>query len=447
MKVCVLKFGGTSVATAEARQSAANRVISCKEAGYAPVVVVSAMGRRGEPYATDTLIDSLNSIDAQVRPDPRELDMMMACGEIFSAVIFAQTLTAKGAKAFSLRGGQAGIRTDGVYGNARITAINPITIQSLVDDGVIPVICGFQGVYVGPDRPPGAELTTLGRGGSDTTAAAVAAALKASAVFIYTDVDGIKVADPRLIHSAPTLRQVTYEEVAELAHLGAKVVHPRAAEIAMKFGVPLWIKNTFSDDSGSEVTPASNAPTRSFTGVTHSGKLVHTLLQFSEVDSSLKLEIERRILEVLSQLEFSLFMLSRTNDSFSFAFPRSRLSEFVTLFDGRILECGNIRAVLRIGDRSSNAVRVQQTLLGRLSDLATIPIHLTDGCTMISLVGQTMMKQHGLYARVLRSLTQCGVPVLQTSDSDFSLSCLIPESEADRSIRALYTEFELQSLT
>jgi aspartate kinase len=236
-----MKFGGTSVRSAESRMRAALRVISAVEQGYSPVVVVSAIGRRGEPYATDTLITMLNEVDPAVKPDQRELDLLMACGEILSSVVFAHTLKTLGHSAMSLRGGQAGIRTDGVYGNARILAVNPLGLHEALKRGHIPVVCGFQGVWT-QGGLPGAELTTLGRGGSDTTASAVGAALQADSVEIYTDVDGVKTADPDFVPEAPTLEKVTYDEVAELAYLGAKVVHPRAAEIAMRFNVPLWVR-------------------------------------------------------------------------------------------------------------------------------------------------------------------------------------------------------------
>jgi aspartate kinase len=156
-----MKFGGTSVRTKEARTAAALRVVSAKEQGVAPVVVVSAIGRRGEPYATDTLIGLLRDVDPAVEPDPRELDLLMSCGEIMSSVIFAHTLKSLGHAAISLRGGQAGIRTDGEYGNARILGVNPLGIHEALKRGLIPVVCGFQGVWI-QGGLPGAELTTLG---------------------------------------------------------------------------------------------------------------------------------------------------------------------------------------------------------------------------------------------------------------------------------------------
>lgn len=295
MRVKVMKFGGTSVATTDSRMTSALRVISAKEQGFSPVVVVSAIGRRGAPYATDTLINVLREIDPSVEPDPRELDMFVACGEIMSAVIFAHTLKTLGHQAQAFRGGQAGIRTDGVYGNARITSINPASVFRSIEAGFIPIICGFQGVHVSGDGAPGGELTTLGRGGSDTTGSAIGAALKAHAVEIYTDVDGVKTADPDAVPDAPTLRKVTYDEVAEIAHLGAKVVHPRAAEIAMQYDIPLWVKNTFSEDEGTEIVKREKFPGRRVTGVTHTGKMVYVQFDLSNVSEQDRVELEQRI--------------------------------------------------------------------------------------------------------------------------------------------------------
>ena len=167
-RIKVMKFGGTSVASAKNRMLAALKVVSAREQGYQPVVVVSAIGRKGDPYATDTLIAMLKEIDPNIAPDAREVDLLMGCGEILSSVIFAHTLKSLGQRANSFRGGQAGIRTDGVFGNARIASINPVAIFSALEQGIIPVVCGFQGVYVAGDGLPGGELTTLGRGGSDT---------------------------------------------------------------------------------------------------------------------------------------------------------------------------------------------------------------------------------------------------------------------------------------
>jgi aspartate kinase len=270
------------------------------------VVVVSAIGRRGAPYATDTLVDLLTEIDPTIPPAPRERDLMMACGEIISTVIMAQTLRTLGYPTVALTGNQAGIITDDEFGNARILEINPEPVLRCLEQGWIPIVAGFQGVT----RPNAifmrGSITTLGRGGSDTTAAALGAALRAEAVEIYTDVNGVKTADPDFVPDAPTLPEVTYEEVAEIAHQGARVLHPRAAEIAMDYGIPLWVKCTFTDEAGTRVVAHANGQRR-ITGVTHTGKLAYLSFHIPYPDhkASLELEIYRLMARVGVNLQGS----------------------------------------------------------------------------------------------------------------------------------------------
>lgn len=441
-----MKFGGTSVASHESRVTSAMRVIRTKEQGFKPVVVVSAIGRRGAPYATDTLIQILREIDPSVDPDARELDMMIACGEIFSAVIFAHTLKTLGHSAQAFRGGQAGIRTDGVYGNARIVSIHPVSLFRSAEAGHIPVICGFQGVYVPGDGGPGGELTTLGRGGSDTTASAIGAAMSAVAVEIYTDVDGVKTADPDAVKGAPTLRKVTYDEVAEIAHLGAKVVHPRAAEIAMHHGIPLWVKNTFSEDEGTEIVTRETFPGRRVTGVTHTGKLVFLQFNFEMAEEADRVAIEERLYETMARFNVSLHMLNLSPASTGFAVPRDQFNMVLDVLDGLVVPIGDAEKriyVFQIGQVPSREVETQLSLLQSLGDVRRVPAQLTEGCTMVSLVGHEYMQQPGLFLAVLQTLSEGGITVLQTSDSDYSLSVLVPEAEQNRAVRLLHDRFGL----
>lgn len=446
-----MKFGGTSVASAEARLQSAMRVISAREQGFRPVVVVSAIGRRGAPYATDTLINVLREIDPNVDPDARELDLMIACGEIMSSVIFAHTLKTLGHPAQSFRGGQAGIRTDGVYGNARIVGINPVSLIRSIEQGYIPVVCGFQGVYVAGDGAPGGELTTLGRGGSDTTGAAIGAALKAEAVEIFTDVDGVKTADPDAVKNAPTLRKVTYDEVAEIAHLGAKVVHPRAAEIAMNYDIPLWVKSTFSDDEGTEIVKRESFPGRRVTGVTHTGKLVYMQFDLSGVEPSERTILEARIYETMARYGINLFMLNLSPTSTGFAVPRNQYPTVQDVLDGLVIPGpdggeGRRLYLFQIGANASREVEVQADLLASLGEVRRVVAQLTEGCTMVSLVGHEYMQQPGVFLAVLRTLTDGQVTVLQTSDSDYSLSVLVPEAESSRTVRLLHDRFGLAEI-
>jgi len=445
-RIKVMKFGGTSVATHEARVQSALKVISAKEQGFSPVVVVSAIGRKGAPYATDTLINMLRDIDPTVEPDMRELDLLVACGEILSSVIFAHTLKTLGHPAMAFRGGQAGIRTDGVYGNARIVGINPISLHKSIASGNIPVVCGFQGVYIAGDGAPGGELTTLGRGGSDTTAAAVGAALQAEAVEVFTDVDGVKTADPDSVKEAPTLRKVTYDEVAEIAHLGAKVLHPRAAEIAMNFDIPLWVKNTFSDDEGTEIVQRDRFPGRRVTGVTHTGKLVYLQFDLKDASDEHRRILESRIFETMARYRFNLYMLNLSPSGTGFAVPRAQFTTLAGILDSLVIPVEGCVYLLQVGGTPSKDVDNQVRLLAPLGNVKTVVAQLTEGCTMVSVIGHDYMQQPGVFYEVLSTLHEAQIPVLQTTDSDFSLSVLVPESETNRTVKLLHEQFKLAEI-
>lgn len=439
-----MKFGGTSVATPEARMQAALRVISAKEQGFLPVVVVSAIGRRGQPYATDTLIDLLREIDPAIQPDAREVDLMVACGEIFSSVIFAHTLKSLGHQAMAFRGGQAGIRTDGNYGNARIVSINPIAIRRSLEKGFIPVVCGFQGNFYPDPAYPGGELTTLGRGGSDTTGAALGAALKASAVEIFTDVEGVKTADPDYVRTAPTLSQVTYEEVAEIAHLGAKVLHPRAAEIAMKYDIPLWVKSTFSQASGTEIVKQGALPKREVSGITHTGKLVHLMFDLHEASEVHRAALTAHVFAMMAKYGINLYMMTLSPSGIGFAVPRGQYPTVENLIDGLVIPLNGDETqiyMFQVGETPSKEAETQAHLLKGLGRVKTVAIELTEGCTMVSVIGREYLNKAGAFHRVLSTLYAENVPVFQTSDSGLSLSCLIPESELEKAVSILHDKF------
>ncbi|HEX3032563.1 MAG TPA: aspartate kinase, partial [Bacillota bacterium] len=209
MKFLVQKFGGTSVATREKRDQVVGHIAQAFQAGYAPVVVVSAMGRQGEPYATDSLLALASQGGGAI--SPREMDQLLACGEIISGTLLTNTLNGSGYKAVFLTGGQAGIITDEEFGSARIIKVQPAEILRLAREGHIVVVAGFQGLS------EKGNVTTLGRGGSDTTAAALGVALNAECIDIFTDVEGIMTADPRIVEDARVLEKVTYNEICQLA--------------------------------------------------------------------------------------------------------------------------------------------------------------------------------------------------------------------------------------
>jgi aspartate kinase len=427
---------------------AAMKVISAKEQGFWPVAVVSAIGRRGEPYATDTLRSYLEDIDLSMEPDAREMDLVMACGEIISASVFATLLKSLGCPSMSLRGGQAGVRTDNIYGNARILGVNPLGVMEASARGFVPVVCGFQGVWV-QGGLPGAELTTLGRGGSDTTASAIGAALKAVSVEIYTDVDGVKTADPDFVPDAPTLRRVTYDEVAEIAHLGAKVLHPRAAEIAMKFEIPLWVKSTFVDEPGTEIVPIRELPGRRVTGVTHTGKLVYFQVDLTVADGLHVSELQARIYDALARYQINVYMTDLGPTSLGFAVERERYADVQDMLDALVLPmtgANRLVYLVQSGNEPTKALETQRKLLEPLGEVRELQFEVTEGCTMVSLVAYDFLNQPGVFYRVLSALDGAGIQVLQTNDSDYSLSCLITESELSRAVAVLHAEFGLSSL-
>lgn len=240
--LAVVKFGGTSVATKVGRARAIGHIRQLYQQGPDVVVVVSAMGRKGQPYATDTL---LGLVDPDCEKETR--DLLMSCGETISACVMADQLTKAGIPARSMTGSQAGLRTDGVFGSAQVTGMDPKPVRMLLANGVVPVITGFQGA--GPDG----RITTLGRGGSDTSAVEIGGYLGASQVIIYTDVPGIAAADPRLWPQAPYLSEIDYTDILSLASWGAKVVHPRAVKAGWDHQVPVWVRSTFDDEPGTVI--------------------------------------------------------------------------------------------------------------------------------------------------------------------------------------------------
>jgi len=406
MKIVVQKFGGSSLATSELRNNAAAHVRNGKSNGYSPVVVVSAMGRKGEPYATDTLIELVK--EANPRASGKNADLLISCGEIISASVFAETLNRLGMKAQAFTGWQSGILTDQCFSNARVLNIHPSTIIECLEQGVIPVITGFQGITSQN------EVTTLGRGGSDTTAAALGVVLQAEWVEIYTDVDGVKTADPRIVPDAPTLSKLTYREVVELAHLGAKVIHPRAVEIAMEEGIPLRVLSTTVHGEG---TIISNQQHRAKNGGERVGDRVVTGI--AHLSSRTQVHItgdsdfnkSRRALEIFDTL-------AQNGVSVDLIYLSPDLVAFI------------------IDDFMSDLVKEVLSPLG-------LNIRVESGFAKVSIVGAGMHGVPGVMARVVASMEREGIAIHQTTDSHANISCLIREEHLEKAVRALHEEFRL----
>lgn len=405
MKIIVQKFGGTSVATEEARIAVKDKVQQAIRNGFSPVVVVSAMGRKGAPYATDTLIDVLKQANANV--NVREMDVMMCCGEIISSCVMAATLQQYGINASALTGGQAGIITDNNFSSARIKTVKTSNMLNLLESGIIPVVCGFQGITEGNGR-----FTTLGRGGSDTTAVALGAALKAEFVEIYTDVEGIMTADPRIVENTHIMDCVSYTEVCQMAHNGAKVIHPRAVEIAMRNNIPVYVKSTFSDAVGTlisnvaEVSGIGDTPIvdKVACGIAHEIDIAQFRVQLDPEHA----EAGQVLFEDLANAGISVGCLN--------------LSELEAKF------CVFNKEVERTADL-----------------LATnkVPFVLNENCAKVTVVGTAMNGVPGVMSKFVTALTSRGIAILQTVDSDTTIAAIVKADKIKDAVNALHVAFDL----
>ncbi len=402
MRIIIQKFGGTSVATPELRAQAVRRIQEAQLSGYRPVVVVSAMGRAGDPYATDTLL-ALAKSEGASRLAPRELDLLLSCGEVIAAALLTHALLARDLPAVALTGAQAGIVTDTQYGQARILEVRPDRVRAELEAGRIPVVCGFQGVT------QEGEVTTLGRGGSDTTAAVLGVALGAEVVEFFKDVDGVKTADPRLVPEAVTLHRLTYRELVEMAHLGAKVIHPRAVEIAMAGRVPLRIRPTVGDEPGTLITDgwseAVERVDRVVAGIAHApGRALVQVASPEDVNQGPALEL----FEQLAAAGISVDMIHVSPHRVAF-----------------VIDAAQAGQAERVLERLQLAHEVQP------------------GFCKVSVVGAGMHGVPGVMARVVRALVEAGVRIFLTSDSHANISCLVKEEDARAALLALHQAFQL----
>lgn len=397
MGIVVQKYGGTSVATDELREKVTQRVREGR-ASHDIVVVVSAMGRKGDPYATDTFINLLRQAG---NPEKHDLDIVMACGELISAAILATTLRQSGIKAQAVTGWQAGIVTDSTFGDARIITVRPEYLRGLLAQGVVPVVAGFQGASDGGD------ITTLGRGGSDTTAAALGVALGATCIEIYTDVEGIMTADPRLVPAARVLNALDYSEVFQMASQGAKVVHPRAVELAMQRHIPLVVKSTMSEASGTVITNTvlyENKLGKTVTAVAHLAGVSQVAIATPADDGTLEYEIFRRL--ALALVSVDLINVSPEEKKF-------------------IVESKDVPIVYEV-----------------LRDLSFRIVHKPD-CAKVSIIGAGMRGVPGVMANIVLAMRESGVRILQTSDSHLTIAILVEEKDMERAVQALHQHFKL----
>ncbi|MEZ5184395.1 MAG: aspartate kinase [Candidatus Nanopelagicales bacterium] len=408
MALVVQKYGGSSVADAAAIKRVARRIVETQRAGNQVTVVVSAMGD-----STDELMD----LAQEVSPDPpgRELDMLLTAGERISMALLAMAISDLGAQARSYTGSQAGLITDRYHGQARIIDVTPGRIQTALDEGAIPIVAGFQGVAQDTK-----DITTLGRGGSDTTAVALAAALKADVCEIYTDVDGVFSADPRLVPHARQVPNITYEEMLELAAHGAKVLHLRCVEYARRFDVPLRVRSSFTDRPGTLV--------------------VH------EIEESVAMEqpIISGVSQDLSESKITVTAVPDRPGQAALIFETlAELGVNLDMIVQNVSAAGHTDITLTVP--TADLARASQALLDRQEELAFGRLLQDEGIAKVSLVGAGMRSHPGVSATFFRTLAEAGVNVEMISTSEIRISVVTRLEKAADAVKALHSAFGLDA--
>ena len=404
MKIVVQKYGGTSLSSPEKRDLVFKQVKRARDKGYKVAIVVSAMGRNGDPYATDTLRTLLLQEYAVI--PLRELDIIMSCGEIISAGVIAAVLGNNEIPASVFTGAQAGFLTDGRYSEAEVVDCRPEKILDALNRDEVPIVTGFQGV----DQT--GEINTLGRGGSDTTAVILGAALKAEMVEIYTDVSGIMTADPVILQDARVIQQLTYGEVFQLAYEGAKVIHPRAVEVAMRNNVEVIVRSFGDSDSGTLITGESALHDGAYstrgrsavTGIAHSLNLIQFLIEFKEPDPLREMEIFQKIGEAGVNID----MIS--------VFPKIKAFTVAEEYSAKV---ENIINALGFTYKMENNI------------------------AKISVVGVGMHNIPGVMASVVRALNKQDIKILQSGDSNITISLLVKKDDLSRAVKILHDTFNL----
>jgi len=414
--IVVQKYGGSSVADASAIKRVAKRIVETKRAGHDVVVAVSAMGD-----STDELLD----LAAQVSPLPpaRELDMLLTAGERISMALVAMAISDLGFTARSFTGSQAGVITDSVHGKAKIIDVTPGRISAAIDEGHIVIVAGFQGVSQDTK-----EITTLGRGGTDTTAVALAAALKADVCEIYTDVDGVFTADPRIVPTARKLDRVTYEEMLEMAACGAKILHLRCVEYARRYDIPVHVRSSFSELAGTVVTGSINDDTDDgqepgmeaaiISGVAHD----RSEAKITVVGVPDKVGVAARVFSALAEAQINLDMIvqnisaAATNlTDISFTLPRTDGPTAVAALDKLKAEIG-----------------FEQILY-------------SDQIGKVSLIGAGMRSHPGVTAKFFSALAEAGVNIEMISTSEIRISVIVDEADVNNAVSATHTAFDLDT--
>jgi aspartate kinase len=400
--VIVQKYGGTSVGTAARIRRVSRRIASSVEQGHKVVVVVSAMG-----HTTDRLI----ALARSVNPDPpaRELDMLVANGETITAPLVAMCLEGMGVPAVSLSGLQAGVRTSAHHSRARIRDIKPDRILEALGEGKVVVVAGFQGVT------EDFEVTTLGRGGSDTTAVALAAALNAESCEIYTDVDGIYTADPRIVKSARKLSHIQYDEMLELAAVGARVMHPRAVEIGELYGVPIHVRSSFHEGVGTMIV--AHVPMEDRQRVRGIAEETN-VAKITVVGVPDRPGVAATIFEPLGAAGISVDVIVQN-------IGRSRRTDLT--FSVAESDLKAAEKLVKAAARSVGATKVVSA-----GDVAKL-----------SIVGTGMLGTPGIAGRMFRALADAGINIEMISTSEIRITCLVARDQVQKGVRILHKAFDL----
>ena len=407
MALVVQKYGGSSVATAERIRRVAERIVETKKQGHDVVVVCSAMGD-----TTDELMD----LAQQVSPaaPAREMDMLLTSGERISNALVAMAIHSLGAEARSFTGSQAGVITTGAHGKAKIIDVTPSRLREALDEGTIVLVAGFQGV-----SQDSKDVTTLGRGGSDTTAVALAAALEADVCEIYTDVDGVFTADPRIVSEAQRLEQVSYEEMLEMAACGSKVLMLRCVEYARSYNVPVHVRSSYTDKPGTYVYGSmEDIPLEQaiLTGVAHDRSEAKVTVVAIPDEPGYAAKVFRAVADAEINIDMVLQNVSKVETGktdITFTMPKT------------------------------DSARAVEMLTNRQSEIGFSQVLFDDHIGKVSLVGAGMKSHPGVTATFCEALAEAGINIDLISTSEIRISVLVRDDELDQAVQVLHRAFDL----
>jgi aspartate kinase len=416
MALIVQKYGGTSVGTAERIQAVAQRISKTVRDGNTVVVVVSAMGK-----TTDDLVNLAHEISSH--PSRREMDMLLSTGEQISIALLSMALQEIGQPAISLTGAQVGIVTEAEHSRARILEIKPDRINQYLEQGMVVVVAGFQGV----SSLENWDITTLGRGGSDTSAVALAAALQADYCEIYTDVPGILTTDPRLVPEAQLMAEITCDEMLELASLGAKVLHPRAVEIARNFGVPLVVRSSWSDEPGTKVVPPPSRP-RSLVG-----------LEITKAVDAVEYDPDQAKVSLLRVPDCPGIAAKLFGEIAHQGIDVDLIIQSIHEGNSNDIAFTVVKKVL--GKAEAVAEAIAPALRSHPSQTQEAEALVEKRVAKVAIAGAGMIGRPGIAAKMFKTLADVGVNIEMIATSEVKVSCVIDEAEADRAIGALSQAF------